>query len=77
VGDRSVQELHWALALDQPLVSQQLSMLRGKQIVSARKLGTTVRYGLRDPLIQEMLQMGPNDFRQPPGGNTGHVAAAA
>lgn len=55
LGDRSVQELQRALALDQPIISQQLSLLRTRQIVRARKLGTTIRYALRDPLITEML----------------------
>jgi len=55
-GDRSVQELQRALRLDQPLVSQQLFVLRGRNIVTARKLGTTIRYTLRDPLITDLLQ---------------------
>ena len=54
-GERSVQELQQALGLDQPLVSQQLAVLRGKNVVVARKEGTTVRYALRDPLISDLL----------------------
>jgi DNA-binding transcriptional ArsR family regulator len=55
-GDRSVQELQDALQLDQPLVSQQLAVLRGKNIVVARKLGTTVKYSVRDPLVGDLLK---------------------
>jgi DNA-binding transcriptional ArsR family regulator len=54
-GERSVQELQQALGLDQPLVSQQLAVLRGKNVVVTRKEGTTVRYALRDPLIGDLL----------------------
>ena len=54
-GERSVQELQEALDLGQPIVSQQLAMLRAKNIVKARKEGTTVRYTIRDPLIGELL----------------------
>src|SRR3990170_4620155 len=54
-GERSVQELQQALALDQPLVSQQLAVLRGKNIVVANKQGTTVRYALRDPRVATLL----------------------
>ncbi len=54
-GERSVQELQQTLTLDQPLVSQQLAVLRAKNIVLARKLGTTVRYALRDPLVKDLL----------------------
>lgn len=53
--ERSVQELQRLLDLDQPVVSQQLAVLRGKGIVVARKLGTTVRYAVRDPLITQLL----------------------
>ena len=55
-GDRSVQELQDALQIDQPLVSQQLAVLRGKNIVVARKLGTTVKYAVRDPLVGDLLK---------------------
>jgi ArsR family transcriptional regulator len=55
VGERSVQELQEALDLDQPIVSQQLAMLRAKNIVKARKEGTTVRYTIRNPFIAELL----------------------
>jgi DNA-binding transcriptional ArsR family regulator len=54
-GDRSVQELQAALDLDQPIVSQQLAVLRAKNIVRSRKVGTTVRYTLSDPLITSLL----------------------
>ena len=54
-GDRSVQELQEALGLEQPVVSQQLSVLRSSNIVSGRKEGVSVRYGIRDPLIGTLL----------------------
>ncbi len=55
-GERSVQELQEGLDLDQPVVSQQLAMLRAKNIVKARKVGTTVRYTVRDASLRELLQ---------------------
>lgn len=54
--ERSVQELQMALQLSQPLVSQQLAVLRVRNIVTGRRLGTTVRYALRDPLTANLLQ---------------------
>ena len=54
-GDRSVQELQEALGLEQPIVSQQLAVLRSSNIVSTRKEGVSVRYGVRDPLIGTLL----------------------
>jgi DNA-binding transcriptional ArsR family regulator len=61
-GDRSVQELQQALALEQPIVSQQLAVLRAKNIVTPEKVGTTVRYALADPLITKLLAIAREIF---------------
>jgi DNA-binding transcriptional ArsR family regulator len=61
-GERSVQELQNALRLDQPVVSQQLAVLRAKNIVTSRKVGTTVRYALSDPLITRLLSVAREIF---------------
>jgi DNA-binding transcriptional ArsR family regulator len=53
---RTVQALQAALDMEQPLVSQQLAVLRAKNIVAARKIGTTIRYQLRDPLVGDLLE---------------------
>ena len=55
-GERSVHDLQQALGLEQPLVSQQLAVLRSKNIVTPRKVGTTARYALSDPRIAELLR---------------------
>ena len=62
VRERTVQELQDALGLDQPLVSQQLAVLRGKNIVGARREGTTVRYAVRDPQLGELLAVARRIF---------------
>jgi DNA-binding transcriptional ArsR family regulator len=61
-GERSVQELQQLLGLEQPIVSQQLAVLRGKNIVTPRKLGTTVRYALSDRLISKLLSVAREIF---------------
>jgi DNA-binding transcriptional ArsR family regulator len=61
-GERSVHELQQALKLEQPIVSQQLAILRGKNIVTPRKLGTTVRYALSDPLLTTLLSVAREIF---------------
>src|SRR6266498_3444236 len=61
-GERSVQELQQALGLEQPMVSQQLAILRAKNIVTPRKLGTTVHYALNDPLIIKLLAVAREIF---------------
>ena len=61
-GTCTVQELQDALALDQPIVSQQLAVLRHQRIVSAQKEGVSVRYGLRDPLVGDLLDLARQIF---------------
>ena len=61
-GGRTVQELQEALTLDQPIVSQQLAVLRNQSIVSTQKEGLSVRYTLRDPLVGELLDVARRIF---------------
>src|SRR5438876_5097992 len=61
-GARTVQELQEELALDQPIVSQQLAVLRNQGTVSARKEGLSVRYALRDPLVGALLDVARRIF---------------
>jgi DNA-binding transcriptional ArsR family regulator len=61
-GEHSVQELQKVLGLEQPLVSQQLAILRAKNIVTARKAGTTVQYALSDRLITKLLSVAREIF---------------
>ena len=56
-GEHSVQELQQRLAVDQPIVSQQLAKLRTHGVVTSRKQGTTVFYALADPRIAELLKV--------------------
>jgi DNA-binding transcriptional ArsR family regulator len=53
----SVQELQEALSADQSTVSQQLAVLRAKNVVLARKQGTVVSYELRDPAVRQLLDV--------------------
>lgn len=55
-GERTVQELQAALEVDQPVVSQQLAVLRGRMLVSVRKDGTASYYALRSPLVADLLR---------------------
>ena len=56
-GDQNVQSLQMRLGIEQPIVSQQLAKLRASGIVAARKQGTTVVYGLVDPMIADLLKV--------------------
>jgi len=61
-GDRSVQELQKVLKLDQPVVSQQLAVLRNRGIVTSQKQGLSVRYALRDPAVGRLLDVARRIF---------------
>lgn len=61
-GELSVQELQIRLGLDQSTVSQQLAVLRAKNVVVARKEGTTVRYEIRDPVVGDLLDVARRIF---------------
>src|SRR5690554_3608146 len=54
-GDRNVNELQNILGSEGSAMSQQLSVLRNKNVVYGIKEGTTVVYSLRDPLIRDLL----------------------
>ena len=61
-GEHSVQELQQVLGLEQPIVSQQLAILRAKNIVTPRKVGPTVRYALSDRRITKLLSVAREIF---------------
>jgi ArsR family transcriptional regulator len=54
-GERSVADLRDILGVEPPNASQQLAILRAKNLVSARKDGNTVFYSVRDPMIFQLL----------------------
>lgn len=61
-GDKYVHELQTHLGVDGSVVSQQLSLLRAKNIVVGMKEGTRVTYTVRDPLIFELLDVARKIF---------------
>ncbi len=56
-GDKFVNELQTELSVDGSVVSQQLALLRNKNIVIGSKDGTKVTYSVKDPLIFELLDI--------------------
>lgn len=61
-GEKSVNELQTILSSEGSAVSQQLSVLRAKNLVNTVKEGTTVVYSLRDPLIKDLLAVARQIF---------------
>lgn len=68
-GEKSVTEIQALLKLDQSAVSQQLSILRSKNLLYSRKIGTTVLYWVRDPLLFNLLDIGRAIFNNQLIGN--------
>jgi DNA-binding transcriptional ArsR family regulator len=54
-GERGVNDIAAVVGLEQAPVSQHLAVLRGKNIVKARKAGNFVYYAIRDPAIFTLL----------------------
>lgn len=54
-GEQTVSGLQAALAIEPSSVSQQLAILRSRQIVEGRKVGTSVYYRVPDPQVFTIL----------------------
>ncbi|WP_083226945.1 MULTISPECIES: ArsR/SmtB family transcription factor [Lysinibacillus] len=61
-GKKSVNEIQSCLEKEGSAVSQQLSVLRGKNIVYGMKEGKKVYYSLSDPMIVELLSIAKDIF---------------
>lgn len=60
--EHSVGELRTLLGVETPNVSQQLAVLRGQNIVKARKHGNSVYYSISDPTIFRLLDVAKEIF---------------
>ena len=56
-GERSVGELQPLVGIESSHLSQQLGVLRRAGLVSTRKEGSSVIYGVRDPELVELLSV--------------------
>lgn len=61
-GELSVNELQARLEIEPSGVSQQLAILRGRDIVVSRKVGTSVYYRVRDPQVFQLLDVARRIF---------------
>ncbi len=61
-GDKNVNELQSLCGVESAVISQQLAILRNKNIVKTQKEGTRVSYSLQDPMIQELLAIARQIF---------------
>ncbi|MHB8648165.1 MAG: ArsR/SmtB family transcription factor [Thermomicrobiales bacterium] len=61
-GGKSVMEMQSILGIDQSSVSQQLSVLRVKGLITADKAGTSVYYRVCDPLLFDLLDVARRMF---------------
>lgn len=61
-GEMTVSELQERLAIDPSSVSQQLAILRARNIVEGRRTGTNVYYTVRDPAVFRLLDVAREIF---------------
>lgn len=61
-GERNVNEMKEILGIEAANVSQQLAILRNRNLVNTRKEGNSVYYSVRDPAIFELLDVSKTIF---------------
>ena len=61
-GELSVSELQQRLGLEMASVSQQPGVLHGRDVVVARREGSSVFYRLRDPAVGQLLDVARSIF---------------
>jgi ArsR family transcriptional regulator len=61
-GELAVAELSARLKVEQSTLSQQLAVLRGRNIVTGRKEGLNVYYSVADPLVFSLLDVAKQIF---------------
>lgn len=61
-GEVGVNDLSARLGVEQTTVSQQLAVLRNRNIVTGRKNGNNVYYSVRDPALFRMLDVARKIF---------------
>lgn len=61
-GEVGVNELCSILNVEQSTLSQQLGVLRNRNIVSGRKEGLSVFYSVRDPAVFKLLDVAKEIF---------------
>lgn len=61
-GPMNVGEIQAKLGVEQSTLSQQLAILRGRNLVVAERRGTTVRYRVTDPAIWRLLDVAREIF---------------
>jgi DNA-binding transcriptional ArsR family regulator len=61
-GEKSVGELQQQMASEGSTVSQQLAILRMKNLVDTRKAGNSIYYRLRDPQVSDLLDVARRIF---------------
>lgn len=61
-GEHNVNELRDILNIEAANVSQQLAILRSKNLVTTRKEGNSVYYSVKDPMVFQLLDVAKNIF---------------
>ena len=56
-GEMCVSDLEVQLSIRQPTLSQQLGVLRSEGVVSTRRQGKNIFYGVADPAMLEILTL--------------------
>ena len=61
-GERTVNEISQQFDVEPANASQQLAVLRNKNIITARKVGSSVYYSVSDPTVFKLLDVARDIF---------------
>lgn len=63
-GELPVSEIRERLGVEFPHVSQQLTILKSKKLVTTRKQGNNIYYSCQDPAVFELLDLAKKIFNK-------------
>ncbi|PID66635.1 MAG: transcriptional regulator [Gammaproteobacteria bacterium] len=76
LGERSVNQLLENLTISQPALSQHLAVMKEEQLISSRKVGTSIYYSITDEIVSNVLDALDTRFCQIEGKQTSGQACA-
>ncbi|MBS9778034.1 MAG: helix-turn-helix transcriptional regulator [Gammaproteobacteria bacterium] len=56
LGERNVNQLLENLSISQPALSQHLAVMKEEELISSRKLGTSIYYSISDDIVRNVLE---------------------
>ncbi len=56
LGERNVNQLLENLSISQPALSQHLAVMKEEELITCRKIGTSIYYSISDEIVRNILE---------------------